>query len=288
MTEPGDIANQRALDAQFTLDSVRDLDALFARRAAANRAASERYEHIRDLRYGPDAAEKLTIFPARSANPPAQIFIHGGFWSSLSAADFHFLADGFIPYQSALIVIDYPLIPAVRMTDIVRSCRRAIAWIFRNCARYGINANRLHVSGNSAGGHLVAEVMNRGWMRDAGVPPDVIQGGCAISGLYDLASVAASFRNETLKFTPDEVAAFSPLRHPINIDAPMIVTVGGAETPEFVKQSADYAAACRAAGVKVEHIVPEGANHIDIVLDHFANPASALNIAARRQMYLPL
>ena len=277
---------QRALDQQFTLDSVPYLDAIFARRAAASRDAVNQFAVRRGIRYGATPAETLNIFPASTPNAPIQLFIHGGFWSSLSADDFSFLARGFTPYGAGLMVIDYPLIPMVRMADVVRACQRAIAWAFRHGAQYGLNANRIFISGNSAGGHLVAEMMSRSWLRAAALPPDAIQGGCAISGLYDLAPVAASFRNDLLRLTPDEVAQFSPLRRPIDVAAPMIVTVGGDETAEFLKQSADYAAACRAAGSRVDHLVAPAANHITILLDEFANPDAPLNIAVRRQMGL--
>lgn len=277
---------QRALDAEFTLDTIADLPAVRARREEAARSADQRFRIIRDISYGDDPAQTFDLYPTGRDRAPVQIFIHGGFWSSMRAAEFSFLADGFIPFGAALIIIDYPLIPTVRMADIIESCRKAIAWTFRHGAEYGLDPNRIFISGNSAGGHLVAELMDRRWMRDAGLPDNLVKGGCAISGLFDLAPVAASFRNELLQFTPDDVARFSPLKRPIDIGAPLIVTVGGRETNEFMRQSADYAKACRAAGANVEHMIVDETDHITVVLDAFADPQAALNKAVRRQMSL--
>ena len=88
-------------------------------------------------------------------------------------------------------MIDYPLMPAVRMAHVVDACVRAVDWVARNAASFGGDPDRVFVSGNSAGGQLVAEVMDR----DAG---RTVRGGTAISGLYDLEPVTRSFQNDDL------------------------------------------------------------------------------------------
>ncbi len=278
--------SQEELDAEFRLDRITDIEAVFARRARASEAALEKLEVIRDIAYGPNPGETLNLFPASriSVPAPAQIFIHGGFWSSLAAIDFSFVAAGFVPFGAAVVVIDYPLIARVGLGDIVQSCLRAIGWVRHRASEHGIDPERIFVSGNSAGGHLVAEVMDRARPRAAALPEDVVKGGTAISGLYDLAPIAASFRNELLQFTPDDVATFSPLLRKPEIGAPLIVTVGGDEMGEFLDQSARFVERCRKDGTPVEHIVVPDTNHITVVLDAFAGPGTPLNRAVLRQM----
>ena len=229
------------------------------------------------MRADPD--ETLLIFlPLAGASPaPAQVFFHGGFWSSMQASDFAFLARGFVPFGAALVLVDYPLIPRVKLSDVVASCRKALLWLHRHGADHGIDPQRLFISGNSAGGHLVAELLD-----DPACT--FVRGGTAISGLYDLAPVAACFRNELLGLTPEDVATLSPLRRTSRISAPLIVTVGGRETAEFLRQSADFAAHAAAGGASVEHLVVPDADHITIVLDVLADPRSELNRLVRRQM----
>jgi arylformamidase len=202
----------------------------------------------------------------------------------MSAEEFAFLARGFAPFGIALAVLDYPLIPTVRLGDVVAACRRAVSFIHRHGRAHGIDPDRIFISGNSAGGHLVAELMDRSWTGAAGLPADVVKGAAAISGLYDLRPVAASFRNDSLHLTAEEVAQFSPLLRQPQILAPTIVAVGGDETGEFLRQSADFAELVKSAGAPVEHLVVPGANHITVVLDDLADPAASLNQAVRQQI----
>ena len=101
----------------FTLDSIKDLDAVMRRRALAAEQASARYACQRAIPYGPDEDHTLDLYcPSCAAGPvPVLMFIHGGFWRSLRAAQFSFLAPAFVDHGVALAVIDYPLIPRVRM-----------------------------------------------------------------------------------------------------------------------------------------------------------------------------
>jgi arylformamidase len=215
-----------------------------------------------------------------------QLFIHGGYWRSLDAATFAFLAEAFVPEGAVLVVLDYPLIPEVDLAAIVAACERAVAWTWRHAAEHGGDPERLFVSGNSAGGHLVALLMDRAWPRRHGLPEDVVAGGCAISGLFDLEPVRLSAQNETLSLTARDVATLSPIRRLPRAAGPLILAVGGAETEEFRRQTADYARAWRAAGLACDELVVPGANHIDIVLDHLGRQGSPLHAAVLRQMGL--
>ena len=225
--------------------------------------------------YGSHPSLRLNIFPAQNAQgpTPVQVFIHGGFWRSLDANLFSFLAAGFVPFGAMLVVIDYPLMPAVRLTDVVAAARLSIEWTNANIAGFGGDPDQIYISGNSAGGHLVAELLD-----GAG---DSIKGGAALSGLYDLEPVSRSFQNDNLALTPQEIAAFSPARRALDFTAPLIAAVGGDETEIFQQQTMDFARQC---GVK-PMIVP-GQDHITIVLDGLGDPAAELNKAVRRQMGL--
>jgi arylformamidase len=262
------------IDEQFSLGEIADLEGLRARRAAAAEAALARFEVRRAVPYGERPGETLNIVPA-GEGAPVMVFIHGGFWISLDADLFSFLAPAFVPFGAALVAIDYPLMPSARMGELVDACLRAVDWVHDNAPTFGADPARLFVSGNSAGGHLVAEVMDR-------AARGRIAGGTAISGLFDLAPVTRASVNEEIGLTAQEVADFSPLKRPLDLSAPLLVAVGGDETDIFLQQSHALAAHCG-----TEAMVVPGTDHITVVLDALANPDNALNEAVRRQMALP-
>lgn len=273
--------DKQGLDAQFELTGVDDLDALFARRQRAADDAMWRCSSQCGLSYGGLPEETLDVFtPDGADGVPVQIFIHGGFWRSLKAAQFAFVADGFVPSNIVTVVIDYPLIPETDLAGIVASCFRVLAWVRDNIADHGGDPNNIHISGNSAGGHLVAELAHPDRQRAHGLPPGTVRSVCAISGLFELEPVRLSFQNETLSLSETTVERFSPQRHARTGFPPTLVAVGGLETTEFHAQSKDYADSLRTHGNQADLLVVPDANHITVVLDHFAKPGTALNDAA--------
>jgi arylformamidase len=75
------------------------------------------------------------------------------------------------------------------------------------------------------------------------------------------------------------------MRHLDKLNTPLILTYGTYETPEFQRQSRDFAAAVKAAGKPVELLVGEGYNHFEM-LETLANPYGLLGRAVLMQMKL--
>ena len=278
--------DQAALNAQFTLDTVRDREAIFARRLEASRQARADFLHRTGIAYGPGPADKLDLFPAAKPGAPILMYIHGGFWRSLDAATFSFMAQGFVPAGATVAVIDYPLIPSVTLPQIAASCRRAVAWLTKNAASFGASPDRLFVAGNSAGGHLATVLADRAWPAEHGLPADVVKGACAISGIFELAPIRLCHEQEVLRLTPEHVAEMSPARHIPRAAAPTVFAVGGDETAEFLDQNREIVVAWKNAGLDaVEQVVPER-NHVTVVIDAFGQEGHGFNAAMRRMMGL--
>src|SRR5262245_5479672 len=72
-----------------------------------------------------------------------------------------------------------------------------------------------------------------------------------MSGMYDMKPVRLSKRSSYVKFTDEMEQAMSSQRHLDLLRAPIIVTYGTHETPEFQRQNRDFAAAVKAAGKPV-------------------------------------
>jgi arylformamidase len=275
--------DQAALNAQFTLDTVLDREALFARRIAWSRKVRSEVLHRTGIPYGPGPDDCLDLFPAAKRGAPVLMYVHGGFWRSLDAATFSYLAEPFVAAGVNLAVIDYPLIPSVTLLDIVASCRRAAAWLYKNAASFGAS-DKLYVAGNSAGGHLTSILADRGWTAAHGLPENAIAAACAISGIYELEPIRLCHEQATLKLTDEAIAALSPRRHVPRAAAPTLFAVGANETQEFLDQNREIVAAWRAAGLACDEMEVPGTNHVTVVLDGFAKPGNMLHQAVLRMM----
>jgi arylformamidase len=91
--------------------------------------------------------------------------------------------------------------------------------------------------------------------------------------MYDLKPVRLSARSKYVKFTEEIEEAMSPQRHLDLLRASVVVADGTCETPEFQRQSSDFAAAAKAAGKPVEPIALENSNHFEIE-ESLGNPYS--------------
>src|SRR5262249_55797717 len=129
--------------------------------------------------------ETLDLFPAEKMPAPCLLFIHGGYWQALDKSDFSYLVP---PFQDARVVGavgNNTLAPEAKIDEIVRQNRAAVAWLHHHAGEHGIDPERIHVAGHSAGGHLTAMVLATDWTA-FGLDHNPVRGACAISGLYDL------------------------------------------------------------------------------------------------------
>jgi arylformamidase len=79
--------------------------------------------------------------------------------------------------------------------------------------------------------------------------------------------------------------ALSSQRHLHLVNCPLIVAYGTLETPEFQRQSRDFAAAVQTLGKPVQLLVGDGYNHFEMP-ETFANPYGLLGARALEQMKL--
>jgi arylformamidase len=167
----------------------------------------------------------------------------------------------------------------------VEQVRRGIAWTARNAANFGGDPGRLYIAGHSSGAHLGGCVLITDWEKDFSLPRDTVKGATLCSGMYDLKPVRLSKRSEYAKFTDALEDALSTQRHLDRINCPVTVLHGTLETPEFQRQTRDFAGALKAAGKPVHLIVAENYNHFEIG-ETLNNPYGPFGRAALEMMHL--
>jgi arylformamidase len=287
--------DQRELDDAYDqLVYAPNRDQLTKRRIINSAAARKRIGEPLRFAYGPTSVEGLDVFRASPVPPPATrrggtpvaIFVHGGAWRAGSASDYSFVAEPFVRAGGNFVVLDFVSIDDVggSLFPIVEQVRRAIGWVYRNADKFGGDREQLYLIAHSSGAHLAGCAVTHDWSKD-GLRRDLIKGATLSSGMYDLKPVRLSKRSTYVKFTDAMEHELSAIRHLDRLTAPLIVSYGTYETPEFQRQTRDFAAAATAAGKRVELLVGEAYNHFEM-LETLANPYGLLGSAVLAQMGL--
>ncbi len=95
----------------------------------------------------------------RAAAQPAMLFAHGGGWCLGSLALYDRPCQALANATGRVILsVDYRLAPEYPFPQPLEDVYRALCWVAQQAPQLGIDAKRLAVGGDSAGGNLVAAV----------------------------------------------------------------------------------------------------------------------------------
>ncbi|MFC0386497.1 alpha/beta hydrolase [Muricoccus vinaceus] len=269
----------REYNARATTPEVEEIIAAYRARTDAAKAVLPWSTHS----YGPTEPERLDVYPA-GAGAPVLVFIHGGYWRALDSADAGSMAPAFVAADVCVVSVNYTLAPVASLDRIVDECRRALAWVHGNIARFGGDASRIHVAGSSAGGHLAGMLLVGGWQAALGLPEPAVAGATLLSGLFDLRPLLGTHINGWMSLDEASAVRNSPALLPLPSGLPVVLTYGETETSEFKRQTEDFARRLGDAGCEVVVVPPRPrSNHFDIVFD-LGEPGNALHEATRRSM----
>jgi arylformamidase len=302
--KPGPVPHEHGPNVFLDYDQV-ELDAAYdqfqyafntkeiGRRTAQNsELARERLGNPMRVAYGDKDVEKMDIFRGQAANAPVQIFIHGGAWHRGSVKNAAYLAEPFVHAGAHVVLPDFNGVEELggSLMAMAAQVRSAIAWVAKNAKSFGGDPNRIYLSGHSSGAHLAGCALIADWQREYGIPDDVIKGALIkgavlVSGMYELKPVSLSARSKYIRFNEATLENLSAQRHLDRINAPVVVAHASLDTPEFQRQSREFAASLKAAGKPVEFLVGQGYNHFEFI-ETLGNPYGILGSAALRQMGL--
>lgn len=223
-----------------------------------------------DQAYGLGANLKFDLFGTSliDTNKPMALFIHGGYWQSMSPKFFSHMARGINGHGIPVAVAGYDLCPEVHIEDIVEDLRQLCAHIWTNYRRPII------AYGHSAGGHLTGAILTTDWPA-RGMPVGLVSAGLAISGLFDLVPLVETTINDKLGMDQNQALRMSPIGMPTPYGTRFVATVGGDESEEYHRQSRVIVDTWSRAGVSALMRGEPGANHFTIV-EPLADPDSAL------------
>lgn len=226
---------------------------------------------------GPGGPLGLRFYTPRglSGRSPALVFIHGGGWiyGSLDSHDAtcRFLAE---QAQVRVVSVDYRLAPEAQFPAAFDDCWAAWRWVTEHATGLGIDAERVAVGGDSAGGNLAALVAQHAAGDDDVVSPAF---QLLIYPATDFVEEAASrltyaegffLTKQFMDLARDNYLAgdedtsdlrLSPLRQDPTGTAPAYVVTAGFDP--LLDEGQAFADSLRDAGVPVEYVCEEGLIH---------------------------
>jgi arylformamidase len=257
------------------------------RYASNSNAMRSRLGEPKRFNYGPTPIEKLEVYATKRPNAPIHIHIHGGAWHQFPASNYAFPAEMLVNAGAHYVLPDFISVDEANgdLTPMVEQIRRAIAWTLRNAPMIGGDAQRVYLSGFSSGAHLAGVALLTDWKKDFDLPANTLKGAVLSSGMYDLKPVRLSARSKYVKFTDAMEENLSTQRHLARINTPLVLAHGTYETPEFKRQTREFAAALKAANKPVQFFINENYNHFEM-METFASPYGLLGRSVLEQMQL--
>ncbi len=120
--------------------------------------AGEEVQFDTGLEYSRPEGVSLQLNMARPKNPkgplPCILCIHGGGFRAGKRESYDNLVRTLAGEGFAAVTISYRLAPQYRFPAAVHDTKAAVRWLRANATRYGIDPQRIGVTGGSAGGHL--------------------------------------------------------------------------------------------------------------------------------------
>lgn len=246
---------------------------LFIALVFATAASAALHTDVEYARVG-DVSLKLDAYVPEGSGPfPAVILVHGGGWTGgdkSGGPKKAYIAPMHEPLARAGFAwfsINYRLAPQHRYPACIDDVETAIRWVKRHASEYRLDPKRIAISGESAGGHLVALAVVRAdeSTRLAAVVP--------FYGAFDLVSRAPPGEPLMRNFSAllgrthaDEAALAllreaSPLAHVKPGLPPFLLVHGNADNVVPYDQSLKLQARLKAAGVRCDLLTIEQGGH---------------------------
>jgi len=248
------------LDAQY-MNIKTDADAQTRSNLHARSAdVAARLRTAKDLSYGGHANDRFDLYRADGAPAPVIVFTHGGQWQVGSTEVSCSWAGAALANGISFVAGTFPMLPDVRIPDMVDHAVALTRYIRANAAELGVDPARICIAGHSSGAHLAAATLVRLANEN---DLDGIACGMTVSGNYDMRPLMLSYRQEFMQISDAETIAMSPLLTLNRPMPPVQVVHGGLESDEFERQATTWHAALAERGEAKLVAVP-GVNHFDV------------------------
>jgi acetyl esterase/lipase len=238
---------------------------------------------VRDITYATAGERALQLdlhMPAGVTNPPLLVWVHGGAWRQGSRTG---LRTEFVRHGFATASVGYRLSPEARFPAMVHDIKAAVRFLRARAGDYGYRADRIAISGDSAGAHLAALVGVSNGVAELegtlGAHRDRSSDIQAIVAYYPATNLTSILRQSTpfgldvrvpalqllLGGQPDDVPELARLAsvtsHVDAGDPPLLIFHGDQDPQMPINQSHELHGLYKALKLDGEMVVVHGARH---------------------------
>jgi acetyl esterase/lipase len=246
------------------------------------------HERANDVVYGQRHGRHLAmdvLRPATTNGLGLVVMVSGGWKSSAPGSFPVWMAAPLLRHGYTVFAVYHISQPQATVMEIVEDVNRAVRFIRHNAAKYGVDPQRLGVTGGSAGGHLSLMLATRGGHGPGDAADAVDRESSAVQAVAiffpvtDLLNLGSSTENPGDGGPPRSfVKAFgpqstnlaewkiighgvSPIYYIHSNLPPILIYHGNADTLVPLEQSRRFQAQAQKRGCRVELIVRHGAKH---------------------------
>lgn len=213
-------------------------------------AQTDTYELKENVHYYPDSDNKKdsyinerclldVYYPKNKKGFATIVWFHGGGITGGNKS----IPEALKNKGYAVIAVGYRLSPKVSAPAYIRDAAAAVAWGFKHISEFGGSADRIFLSGHSAGGYLTMMItLDKKYLQVYGIDANRIAGLIPFSGQ---AITHFTVRNEQgIKETQPTIDQYAPLYH-VRADAPPMLLITGDREMELLGRYEENAYLCR-------------------------------------------
>lgn len=237
---------------------------------------------------------KMTLFvPRTKEKKPAVLYFPGGGFTSADHEKFLEMRYALARAGYVVAACEYRAVPN-KFPALLEDAKAAVRWMRAHASEFGVNADRIGLLGDSAGGYVVqmagATNGEKNW--DVGDFKDVssdVQAVVSIYGISDLTTIGEGIGNENVHASaavtealllngpafkdfagasvnadPQKAKAASPIGHVDGTEPPFLLMHGSGDKVVSPLQSKKMFEALQNKKVEAEYVLVRGAEHGDL------------------------
>jgi acetyl esterase/lipase len=193
------------------------------------------------------------------------VFVHGGGFTVGIKDQYGFVGEVLASRGIATAVISYRLSPKATYPGHVQDVARAFAWVRAHAGEYGGKADKIFISGHSAGATLAAMLgADPAYLKEVGESLDHVAGVIPISGSFTQSSRSGMFQG-AVPVDAEVLRNASAINHVAGAHPPFLILYGDKDLPRTGEDAGQMAKALVAAGNSADvHEIADHA-HMDMI-----------------------